>query len=436
VSAIVFTAGLVLTLAPTPLTAQALPFPQHVRYAAGTLLPNHVSQAALDADVRDAWAAWKTRYLASAGTEGDGHPRFRVKSSTSASAETVSEGQGYGMLLAVSMAGSDAQARQIFDGLWEFALDHPSEIDGRLMDWHVPANESLDPEGNDAAFDGDADLAYALLMAERQWGGGGRFAYGSEAARVLAGIGASMLGPSSHYPLLGDWVDPGGTGFNQWTTRTSDFMPGHFLAFYHATGDEDWRDAAAAVSAATETLQTTWAPSTGLLPDFVEPTSTVNTTPRPADPNFLEGPEDGAYWYNAGRDPWRLATAALVWNDGASRTQARRLATFARTSTAGQPFSIKLGYQLNGTPIIDAFSSFYAAPFGVAAQVDPSGQAFLNDIWQTVESRTEGYFEDSVTLLSMLVMSGNFWDPVLLFQDGFEQGNTARWSTSSGVAER
>ena len=29
----------------------------------------------------------------------------------------------------------------------------------------MPANEALDPGGNDSAFDADADIAYALLMA-------------------------------------------------------------------------------------------------------------------------------------------------------------------------------------------------------------------------------------------------------------------------------
>jgi hypothetical protein len=30
-------------------------------------------------------------------------------------------------------------------------------------------------------------------------------------------------------------------------------------------------------------------------------------------------------------------------------------------------------------------------------------------------------------------MSGNFWDPVQLFQDGFEGGSTARWSVVSSL---
>ncbi len=40
-----------------------------------------------------------------------------------------------------------------------------------------------------------------------------------------------------------------------------------------------------------------------------------------------------------------------------------------------------------------------------------------------------------MTLLCLVVMSGDFWDPVLLFQDGFEGGTTARWSSVSSLEE-
>lgn len=418
-----------LALAWPAAAAPALPFPSHAPQAAGSILPSHKSRAQLDAEVQSAFNGWKGRYLASAGTEPDGHPRYRVKFAAAASSKTVSEGQGYGMLLAVLLAGADPQAQTIFDGLWEFCLDHPSEIDGRLMDWSVPADESLDPEGNDAAFDGDADLAMALLMADRQWGSaGGRFDYRAEALRVLAGLEASALGPASRYPLLGDWVDPAGVPYGQWTTRSSDFMPGHFRAFHQASGRAAWRLALAAVQQAGETLQTVSAPATGLLPDFVEPVSTVNHAPRPADPDFLEGPHDGHYWYNAGRDPWRIASDALVSGDRVSKIQARRMLAFIRAASGGNPLQIRVGYQLDGTPINSGFSSFFAAPFAVAATLDPTAQAFLNAGWDAVATRVEGYYEDSVTLLCLLVASGNFWDPVQLFADGFEGGNTGRWS--------
>ena len=38
------------------------------------------------------------------------------------------------------------------------------------MGWEVPPDE---PGGTDSAFDGDCDIAYALLLADAQWGSAG-----------------------------------------------------------------------------------------------------------------------------------------------------------------------------------------------------------------------------------------------------------------------
>jgi hypothetical protein len=47
----------------------------------------------------------------------------------------------------------------------------------------------------------------------------------------------------------------------------------------------------------------------------------------------------------------------------------------------------------------------------VAAMTDPSQQQWLNDVYDAVATTHEDYYEDSVDLLSLLVMTGNFWDP-------------------------
>ena len=46
--------------------------------------------------------------------------------------------------------------------------------------------------------------------------------------------------------------------------------------------------------------------------------------------------------------------------------------------------------------------------------LDPAGQQWLNDTYDAVRSEAQGYFEDSVTLLSLLVMTHNYWDPTLV----------------------
>jgi hypothetical protein len=81
------------------------PFLQHFHCSAGSILPNHRSQAQLDQDVRDAYADSKASFLLQAGTQGDRHPHYRVRVGPLAGDRTVSEGQGYGMLIVGLMSG-------------------------------------------------------------------------------------------------------------------------------------------------------------------------------------------------------------------------------------------------------------------------------------------------------------------------------------------
>ena len=381
------------------------PFPQHVTYTPGMIWPNLRTQERMDDDVRAFYDYWKSMYLA----EVPGSPpRYRVLSDSD---RTVSEGQGYGMMIVAIMAGYDPDAHSIFDGLWYFAHDHPSNIDNRLMAWEVPE----DAGGEDSAFDGDADIAYALLLADEQWGSDGEVNYRGEAIARINAILESTIGPQSHLPTLGDWVDPDGDTYNQYTPRSSDFMPAHFRAFWSVTGDPSWNKVITASQGVITSLQLNYALDTGLLPDFIEQVSSADHTPRPADPDFLEGPHDGDYYYNAGRDPWRIATDALLNNDEVSITQARRIADWIVAVTGGDPYEIRSGYHLAGTPIqgSDYFTTFFVAPFGVALMTKPGEQQFLNSIYDAVYQAHEGYYEDSVTMLSLLVMTRNYWNPAV-----------------------
>jgi endoglucanase len=215
---------------------------------------------------------------------------------------------------------------------------------------------------------------------------------------------------------LGDWTEPDGEQYNEWTPRSSDFMTGHFRAYGRSTGDAVWSIVVTNVQSVTTSLQENYSPATGLLPDFIQPVSTVDHTPRPADPEFLEGPHDGQYYYNAGRDPWRIGTDALLNDDPTSFAQVRRMADWIATTLDQNPANIKSGFALNGTPLPngDFFTTFFVAPFGVALMTRPAQQQFLNNLYDAVSQTHEAYYEDSVTLLSLLVMTGNFWDPTLV----------------------
>ncbi len=402
-------AAWIVTVSARAMPARATNYPfgsRPVAYTAGSILPDHLPQGALDQAVRGFYDAWKAEYV----TEACGPGRFVVRSKASPGNLTVSEAHGYGMMLMALMAGHDPQARRIFDGMYAYFREHPSVFNADLMAWNQDKS-CADVEGGDSASDGDLDIAYALLLAGKQWGDCGRLDYSGEARDVLAAIRQDELDATGQYVKLGDWVDPSSPYHN--STRTSDFMPDHYRSYSDATGDPVWMGLLDRTYSIVSAVQVNHSPGTGLLPDFiVDPL----TAPAPAPPNFFEGPLDGGYSYNAARDPWRLGTDFVLSGEPRARAALQAINAWIRGATGNDPGNIKSGYGLDGsyTAGEDYLSMAFVAPLGVGAMVDASNQAWLNDIWDLVVAtpiEAEGYFENTLKLLAMIVMSGNWWAP-------------------------
>src|SRR5262245_20258164 len=141
-------------------SAAGQPFGNHAfDYAAGSILPSNFSQDQLDDQVRDFSDGWKSHYL----HQGCGSGRYSIAVGIS-DRVTVGEAPGFGMVVIAYMAGHDAQAKQIFDGMFDYWKDHPSSGTPPLMAW-AQGGSCQDVDGSDSASDGDLDIAYALLRA-------------------------------------------------------------------------------------------------------------------------------------------------------------------------------------------------------------------------------------------------------------------------------
>jgi hypothetical protein len=136
-------------------------------------------------------------------------------------------------------------------------------------------------------------------------------------------------------------------------------------------------------------------------------------TPAPAPAYFLESENDGKFYYNAGRDPWRIGADALLNNDAASRAAAQKISLWAESTTGGEPHAFRAGYDLEGNPVegSDYFTTFFVAPLGVAAMTSPDQQDWLNSVYDAVNQTHEDYYSDTVTLLCLITMTGNAWMP-------------------------
>lgn len=384
--------GLFSATPPKPL----YPYPQHVHYQHALSLSQY-SQKTLEKNVARYYDKWKKDFLIKEGS------LYRIATDKKETARTVSEGQGYGMMIVALMAGYDQDAKQIFDGLYHFVKKHPSQICSRFMTWQVPATVGE----SDSAFDGDADIAYALMLAASQWGDRGNIAYTKEAKKMINALSQKMIGSTSNLPLLGDWVEQNGTKYNQYTTRSSDFMLSHFRAFYHFTGDKRWLSVIKATQDALKAIQNDPHNKTALVSDFIYHDSDGY---HPTQRKFLEE-EDDSYYYNACRVPFRVGLDALLYGDKNSVEIVQKMAYWIAKKSAQKAENIKSGYRLSGQVIGDYNSAVFVAPFGVAAKLTPKLQDFFDDIYESVKERHENYFEDSINLLSQLVMIELFWDP-------------------------
>jgi endo-1,4-beta-D-glucanase Y len=380
-----------------------VPFGSHqFAYAAGTLKPSG-SQSALDQAVITQYNAWKANFI----RQNCGNGWYEVIS-PDADHPYVAEGQGYGMVVVATMAGADPNAKTIFDGMVKYMLAHPSVNNADLLAAEQDtACRSVN--GSDSATDGDLDVAYGLLLADRQWGSTGTYNYKQLAVRHINAIKASEVNPATNLLRLGDWSTCCDALY--YTTRPSDFMLDHMRAFRAATGDTAWDTIRSAHQSLITNLQTQYAASTGLLPDFVV---TTNTTPKPAPGEVLEGPNDGKYYWNSCRTPWRIGADAVTGGSSASQTSARKLNTWIKSKTGGNPNSIADGYSLGGTAIDSGNDACFVAPFAVAAMTDPGSQAWLDALWSHMVNTSFGsteYYNASVQLQVMIVASGNYWVP-------------------------
>jgi endo-1,4-beta-D-glucanase Y len=391
-----------------PVTTTGHKFGSHTfQYASGTILPQ-VSQSTRDSATASFYDRWKSAYV----RQGCGGYYVRTGGGTGSDVgDTVSEGHGYGMVITAIMAGHDANARTIFDGMYNFYRKFHAASSSYLMDWTVDVSGgcTVPSGGHDTATDGDLDIAFALLLANRQWGSGGTVNYLSAAKSAIAAIKSWEVNSSTHLSMLGDWAK--GDSAWQYGTRPSDFMLDHFKAFGRATGDTAWTSTVNGTYSLISTMQSSYASSTGLLPDFV-----VNTsgTPKPAPDNYLEGVTDNEYAYNSCRVPWRIGTDYVTTGDSRAKSALTKLNSWIKSKTSGNPSNIKDGYQLSGSTGSEqsGWSEAFEAPFGVSAMVDSSNQSWLNAIWNhTVSVSNQGYYEDSIKMISMIVMSSNWWAP-------------------------
>ncbi|MFA5010415.1 MAG: glycosyl hydrolase family 8 [Ignavibacteria bacterium] len=389
--------------------SQNYPFPQNVIYKYG-IYPSNKNHIDLDTT----FINWKARHVTSQGAGG----YRRVLWDTLRM--TVSEGIGYGMLISVNM-----NDKPLFDDLLGYYNIHLGP--NGLMNWIIDSlgNNYFGLQGS--ATDAEEDVAYALILADRQWGSGGSINYMQAAINVINKIYEFGIDTVYNLPKSGD--ESGGL----YRVNTSYFAPAYYRAFAYYTGNSGWDSV---INGCYNYLVFINNDTTGLVPDWCLPDG--NPMPPCPPPYTCKY----SYHYDATRTPWRIGMDYLWYGDMRANNFCSLITSFARSVGSA---NILDDYALNGTPLGMYHNNAFVGPFGVGTMAtDATFQNFCDSIYRenaTTYSTRWNYFNSSLKTLTLLVQTGNFIPldyplPVELtsFTANVNQRNVImNWSTASEI---
>jgi endo-1,4-beta-D-glucanase Y len=292
--------------------------------------------------LQDAYLAWKARFVVA-----DGANLRVISPEIDTGNPTVSEGIGYGMLMAVYMAD-----KPLFDGLLGYWKAHPS-AQSMLMTWKIGGTG-----GSGSASDADQDVAFALQMARRQWGS----AYDTDAATILSQFLANDV-DANNYLKAGNTL--GGKNL----INPSYFAPAFykFFATVDAANATRWN----ALAANCYTQLGNISGTNGLVPAWCNSNCTIRGS---GGLNFVD---ELLYQYDSHRMPWRIGLDQC-WNGDANAVAYldRVVGFFASASDTEGLSSLLDVYTGDGTapasPTVYGYNSMSLVGPASAAALKPS----------------------------------------------------------------
>ena len=201
---------------------------------------------------RNLYRQWEEDYVVE---ESDGKTWIKAAPRTS-----LSEGQGYGMLIS-AMAGEKGWAKkEDFQRLYRFYLANRLTIDDQqteLMSWKQVDKKVYSTN----ATDGDLYIAESLIKAGKIWN---EPKYLQQAKLLLADILRYDYNSATQTLTVGDWANKKSKYY--YLMRTSDVLPTYFDDFYQLTGNSQWLTIKKVML--TKLYQLSKQHSSGLVPDF------------------------------------------------------------------------------------------------------------------------------------------------------------------------
>ncbi len=252
-------------------------------------------------------------------------------------------------------------------------------------------------------------MAWALVMADKQWGGQGSL------SKSYLDTAKQLLGDIWKYEIDNNRLPKNGSGWGDDNSlNISYFAPAYYRVFANVTGEARWgKDVVDYIyTVIGQNLNDSNGNKTnGLVPAFSKADgSAAAVAPGQSGLAFN-------YQYDACRTPFRIGLDACFSNEQRAVDYVEKTSGFFSAIGAAK---IVDGYELNGNPkpqYPDGYGGLSAAfigPAGVGAMHSASYQGFINDVWGMLKLNNMWcggqYYDESWTVLSMLMLRGNFLD--------------------------
>lgn len=263
--------------------------------------------------------AFLARYVQSTGSE-----KGRVVRRDQGG-DSVSEGQGYGMLIAVGVGDE-----KTFKSIWSWTKSNLQRSDG-LMAWEWKNGRVIDDE---PASDADLDITHALVLAGTRFHDPSLTTAGTTLARHIMND-LTVTTPDGLVLLPGLWAKQSGGTEGPWSYDASYAAPATFSMLATATKDPRWEKlATGSRKVTTRILQSTALPS-----DWAQIKPDGSVVPLP---NATGTAGTVMYGYDAAR-------VALRYSASCSPADVALAARMAAPLAGKNPLPMEL--DLGGTPL-------------------------------------------------------------------------------------
>jgi endo-1,4-beta-D-glucanase Y len=334
--------------------------------------------------VVSSWEGYKANYIFCGANCGD---NLGLVFDPNMGYQSVSEGIGYGMLMAV-MLDDQSTFDIIYDAAHAIMLDPGTG----LFNWRADNTGRI--TGVSSATDAELDIAVSLIFAQArvdrgEWSQHAERPYDERAQALLDSIYKYEVYDGRYLTPGDDWAGQG-----QEILNLSYFMPAWFRIFDNFEGgtrwtpviDQGYTSLYSVMNGALKGLSPDWSTSIGL-PAY----EYCETHSRPLDACKFE------MTYDAIRVPWRIGVDCLWFGDQRACQWSQRSAAFLSSITDPTAFAVM--YDMRGNPVVSYQNELMAGMWMVAALAagDSNLQMRVGDLLYAYSTSVleEGYWGGS-----------------------------------------